>query len=401
MLYIHNATILTPEHQIDEGALLTDGLQIAAVGPAAQIPCPASAHRIDGTGLLLAPGFIELQINGAFGNDLTFDPASIWTVAAGLPRYGVTAFLATIITSPLETVATAQAVVVREPAGFGGSQPLGLHVEGPFLNPLKKGAHNPANLRLPELDAVRDWSPERGVRLVTLAPELPGALEMVEALEERGVIVSAGHSVATYEQSLQGFEAGIRYGTHLYNGMPSPGHRAPGLAGALLTDPRPVVGLIVDGIHSHPAMVDLAWRALGSERLSLVTDAMAALGMPPGRHRLAEFEVEVDHTGVHLPDGTLAGSLLSLDAALRNLMALTGCKLAEALPAVTTTPAGLLGLGSERGRIAPGYRADLVLLGRDLDVRATVVAGQITYLVADRLRESPWAEDPGLQNSAS
>ena len=225
------------------------------------------------------------------------------------------------------------------------------------------------------------------MRQVTLAPEQPGALDLVRALRDKGVVVSAGHSVATYEESLRGFASGIRYGTHLFNGMPSPGHRAPGLAGALLTDARPTVGLIADGIHSHPAMVDLAWRALGSERLNLVTDAMAALGMPPGRHRLAEFEVEVDDTGVHLPDGTLAGSLLSLDTALRNLMAFTGCTLAEALPAVTTTPARLLALGAERGRIAPGYQADLVLLGRDLDVRVTVVAGQIAYSAGDEVRE--------------
>jgi N-acetylglucosamine-6-phosphate deacetylase len=139
------------------------------------------------------------------------------------------------------------------------------------------------------------------------------------------------------------------------------------------------VGLIVDGIHSHPSMVDLAWRALGSQRLSLVTDAMAALGMPHGRHRLAEFEVDVDDTGVHLPDGTLAGSLLSLGEALRNLMDFTGCTLAEALPTVTTTPAALLGLGEERGQVAPGYRADLVLLTPELRVETTVIQGRISY----------------------
>lgn len=379
MLYIDHATILTPEQQVDDGAVLTEGRLILAVGPASQIPCPASADRLDGTGLLLAPGFIELQINGAFGHDFTADPQTIWTVAEGLPRYGVTTFLPTIITSPPETVAAAQGVVTRVPAGLGGAQPLGLHVEGPFLNPRKKGAHNPAYLRPPDTDAIRDWTPERGVRLVTLAPELPGALDLVTALSERGVVVSAGHSVATYEESLRAFAAGIRYGTHLFNGMPSPGHRAPGLAGALLTDARPTVGLIADGIHSHSAMVDLAWRALGSGRLNLVTDAMAALGIPPGRHRLAEFEVEVDDTGARLPDGTLAGSVLSLDVALRNVMAWSGCSLGEVLPAVTTTPAALLGLASERGRVVPGYAADLVLVTSDLRVQTTIVGGRIAF----------------------
>jgi N-acetylglucosamine-6-phosphate deacetylase len=147
----------------------------------------------------------------------------------------------------------------------------------------------------------------------------------------------------------------------------------------LLTDARPTVGLIADGIHSHPAIVDLAWRALGSGRLNLVTDAMAALGMPPGRHRLADFEVEVDDTGVRLPDGTLAGSLLSLDVALRNVMAWSGCSLTEVLPAVTTTPAALLGLASERSRVAPGYAADLVLFTPDLRVQTTIVGGRIAF----------------------
>jgi N-acetylglucosamine-6-phosphate deacetylase len=380
MLYIHNATILTPKQRISDGAVLADEAQITAVGPSDEITSPDDAQVIDGQGLILAPGFIDLQINGACGYDFTDDPSSIWPVGTHLPRYGVTAFLPTIITSPLEKISAAQRVVSKSTtAKYRGAIPLGLHIEGPFLNPKKKGAHNPDYLRSPDLSAIQDWSPTSGVRLVTLAPELPGALDLVAELSEKNVAVSAGHSTATYEEALAGFDAGIRYGTHLFNAMPSLHHRQPGLTVALLTDPRPSAGMIVDGIHAHPAVVDLAWQLLGNTRLTLVTDAMAALGMPPGKHILGDFDVIVDQTSARLADGTLAGSVLSLDTALQNLIAFTGCSLEEALPTVTTTPARLLGLANSRGQIAPGYTADLVLLTPELNVHTTIVKGKPVY----------------------
>lgn len=379
MLIITNATIYTPTQPITRGAVLVEGGRIVAVGPAELVARPPDAQVVDAEGLLLTPGFIDLQFNGGFGDDFTADPATIWRVAAGLPRYGVTAFLPTIITSPLEKISAGRKVVTEgRPAGFRGAAPLGLHVEGPFLNPKKKGAHNPAYLQQPDLDAVADWSPTTGVRLVTLAPELPGALDLVEALSGRGVLVSAGHSMATFVEATAGFDAGVRYGTHLFNAMPPLEHREPGLPGALLTDDRPTVGLIADGVHTHPAMITMVWRALG-QRLNLVTDAMAALGMGPGTHVLGDYEVLVDETSCRLANGTLAGSILSLDEALRNLVRYGGCTLEEALPTVTTTPARAIGLDHERGQIAPGYVADLVLLSPDLQVRGTVAAGDLVY----------------------
>lgn len=380
MLLITHATLYTPDQVIADGALLVADGRIAALGPAATLTAPPGATVLDASGLHLTPGFIDLQFNGGFGHDFTADPTAIWQVAAQLPRYGVTAFLPTVITSPLATVAAAQSVVMQPPAGAPhGAVPLGLHVEGPFLNPQKKGAHNPAYLRTPDPAAVADWSPAQGIRLVTLAPELPGALALAELLHGRGILVSAGHSTASYAEAMAGFAAGIGYGTHLFNAMPTLGHREPGLPGALLSDDRPVVGIIADGVHSHPAMVDLAWRALGSRRLNLVTDAMAALGMPPGKQLLGDFEVLVDDVSARLPDGTLAGSILSLDQALRNLMAFSGCSLAEALPTITRTPATALGMAAERGSLAEGYRADLALLDQDLQVAATLIAGRVVY----------------------
>jgi N-acetylglucosamine-6-phosphate deacetylase len=384
MLQITNARIHTPDRVIPRGSVLADNGRIVAVGGVGEVPAADGARQIDAAGLVLVPGFIDLQLNGAFGHDFTADPATIWQVAEGLPRYGVTAFLPTIITSPLEQVAAGLRVVTKgRPSGFRGAAPLGLHAEGPFLNPKKKGAHNQQYLRPPTIEAVADWSPASGMRLVTMAPELPGALDVIRLLASRGVVVSTGHSLATYEEAVAGFDAGARYGTHLFNAMPALAHRDPGLPGALLMDDRMVVGFIADGVHTHRAIIALVWRLLGPRRMSLVSDAMGALGMPPGAHRLGEYDVIVDDKRCVLADGTtLAGSILEPDQALRNLVEITGCALGDALQTMTATPAKLLGLEGERGRVEPGYAADMVLLSPDLKVRATIAAGEIAYSAA-------------------
>ncbi len=379
MLLIKRATVYTPEGVLSRGAVLLDEAtgRIEAVGPDETIPQPVGARVLDAAGRPLVPGLIDLQLNGGWGDDFTTDPATIWRVAAALPQHGVTAFLPTIITSPPGRVAEAQAALAQPPADFRGAHPLGLHLEGPFLNPAKKGAHNPAYLRPPTLTEAADWFPETGVRLVTLAPELPGGLALIASLAARGVIVSAGHSLATAAEAQAGFAAGVGYGTHLFNAMPPLHHREPGLAAALLADERPIVGLIPDGLHVHPLLVKLVWEMVGNGRLNLVTDAMAALGMPSGVYRLGDFSVTVADGRAHLPDGTLAGSVVSLDGALRHLIAFTGCTLAEALPTVTGVPARLLGLAGRKGAITPGADADLVLLTPDLRVALTIVGGRI------------------------
>ena len=380
MLYVKNATVYTPDRVIDRGSVLVDEGRIAAVGTDADVTAPAGAAVIDAAGLVLAPGFVELQLNGAFGHDFTEAPSAIWRVGEQITRYGVTAFLPTIITSPLDTIAAGQKVVTGgRPAGYRGAAPLGLHVEGPFLNPKKKGAHNANYLRQPTLEAVAGWSPAAGISLVTMAPELPGALEVIDALAARGVAVSVGHSDATFDQAVAGFDAGARYGTHLFNAQSPLGHRDPGVPGALLSDDRVTVGFIADGVHTHRAIIKIVYKVLGPSRMSLVTDAMAALGMPAGMHKLGDYDVIVDATSARLPDGVLAGSILSLDQALRNVIEITGCTLTDALAMMTTTPARLLGIEGERGRIAPGCAGDLVLLSPDLHVRQTIVGGEVVY----------------------
>jgi N-acetylglucosamine-6-phosphate deacetylase len=253
-----------------------------------------------------------------------------------------------------------------------------LHFEGPFLNLGKKGAHNPAYLRQPDLRLIDDWTVENGVRLVTLAPELPGALELIQELRSRGIVVSAGHTMASFEQAQAGFEAGVTCGTHLFNAMPALEHRAPGLTGALLAHPQMVVGLIADGIHVHPAMLKLAWQSKGSRGLALVTDAMAALGMPPGIYQLGDLDVTVDGSSAHLSDGTLAGCMLTQDAALRNMVEISGSVIADVIPSVSATPASVLNL-QNKGVIRPGADADLTLVTPQGQVLMTIARGLIVY----------------------
>ena len=257
---IANASIITPTTTLNRGNVFISRGRVETVGSIDQCPIPEGVPFLDATGMIVAPGFIDLQFNGAFGHDLTLDPAAIWQVGTALTRYGVTSFLPTIITSPLPTVRLAQQIWLEgPPEGYKGSSALGLHIEGPYLSPEKKGAHDPAALRAPSLKEVISWSPEMGIHLVTLAPELPGAMDVITTLAQKGVIVSAGHSMATYEETRQGITAGIRYATHLFNAMATLHHRQPGLIGALLADERVTIGLIPDGLHVHPALMKLIW----------------------------------------------------------------------------------------------------------------------------------------------
>lgn len=378
LLVIKDVRIVTPPLVMASAEVFIANGRITAVTPSHQQPIPPDAQIIEGKSQTLVPGFIDMQFNGAFGHDFAREPEIIWQVAEGLPQWGVTSFLPTIVTSPLTTVQYAQKVLGKRPSNFRGAEPLGLHIEGPFINPQKKGAHNPDYIQLPTLTAVADWSPETHVRLVTLAPERDGALPVIKTLAERGVIVSAGHSMASFAEAKAGFEAGIRYGTHLFNAMPPLHHREPALPAALLEDERITIGIIPDGIHVHPALVKLVWQ-LAPERLNVVTDAMAALGMPPGDYDLGDFTVTVDATTCRLPDGTLAGSVLSMDTAVRNLITFTKCTLTAALATVTTIPAKLIGLAQQKGTIAPNFDADLVLLDDELNVQLTLVNGSVVY----------------------
>ncbi|HSS12144.1 MAG TPA: N-acetylglucosamine-6-phosphate deacetylase [Acidimicrobiales bacterium] len=320
---------------------------------------------LDATGLLVAPGFVDLQCNGGYGIDLATEPERLWELAALLPRYGPTAFLPTIVSSPPAVVDRALSAIAQRPSGFQGAEPLGLHLEGPMLNPSRRGAHSEQHLRAPRPALIDGWSKATGVAMVTLAPELPGALDVAAALHKRGVVVSAGHTDATTTELIAGLDAGISMVTHLFNAMAPFAHREPGPIGVALADKRVTAGLIVDGLHVHPITVAAAWAALAPDRLAVVTDAVAALGAGA-----------VGPPGVRTPSGRLAGSVVSMDEAVRNLVSFAGCTPADAIACASTTPARLIG-ASSKGKVAPGYDADLVLLTPELHVAATIIGGAV------------------------
>jgi len=295
------------------------------------------------------PGLVDAQVNGAAGIDLTAEPQRLWEVAAALPAYGVVAFVPTVITSdPAARSVALETLAAGPPAGWTGAEPLGLHFEGPMIAPGRKGAHPAHWLRPPSLDLVDGWSREAGVLMATIAPELPGALEVIAALVARDVVVSVGHTDADAATVVAAVEAGARCLTHLGNAMPPLLVRDPGPVGVAfgaVTGEQPLVaGLIVDGHHLDPLVVRTAWQVLGPDRFMSVSDTTAALGLPDGPTRLGDQDVVVADGTVRLRDGTLAGSAASLLDCLRILIAQTGCSVAEAVATATTTPLALLGL---------------------------------------------------------
>jgi N-acetylglucosamine-6-phosphate deacetylase len=341
---------------------------------------------LDASGRLVAPGYIDVQCNGAVGIDLSREPERVWELAAALPRWGVTAWLPTIVSGPSDVRTRAIAALAAGPPADSAplARPLGLHFEGPFIAPERAGAHPGEHIVAPDVAIVEGegWSPERGVAMVTMAPELPGADRLLAALVDRAVVVSAGHSSASEVEATAAIDAGVRSVTHLFNAMAPFHHRQPALAGVALTDDRVYVGMIVDGLHTDPLVVRMAARALG-HRLVLVSDAVAALGDRRGAMSLGASEAVADGDSVRLADGTLAGSVLALDQAVRNLVAFAGVPLATAVDAATAAPAALL--GSETiGTLAPGATGDAVVLDHDGGLVATVIGGEVAH------GEPPW-----------
>jgi N-acetylglucosamine-6-phosphate deacetylase len=356
-------------------AVLIEGDVITWVGRG-NPPQRPDEELVAGPGETIAPGFIDLQVNGYASHDAAAGADSIAALSKALPASGVTAFLPTLISAPVEDGA-AFAAAVGAAAEAPGARVLGAHIEGPFLNPSFRGAHLREHLAEPtaaNVDVIEAARP----RLVTLAPELPGALAAVERLHRAGVVVSAGHTGADYEQGRRAIAAGIRFATHVYNAMPPMHHRRPGIALALLLDPRVTVGLIADGEHVHPAVCEQLVRVKGSTRVALTTDQTSAAGAPPGIYRLSGRPVESDGRVVRLKDGTLAGSAASMPDLVRLMARLPGMTAARAISLASSVPARVLG-ESRLGRIAEGAAADLVVLDSELRVRLTMIRGVVKF----------------------
>lgn len=334
---------------------------------------------IDASGLVVSPGLIDLQVNGGYGHDLAEDPGAVWDLGRKLPRTGVTSFLPTIISGPARLTDTMLQVLKERPTDYCGAEPLGAHFEGPMLNKRYSGVHPHEHLTGDTASVIDGWYRSSGVTMVTIAPELANALDLIAELKQRGVVVAAGHSAATSDETLAAIDAGVSTVTHLFNAMAPLGHRSPNLVGVTLADARLTATMIADGVHLDPITVAVAWNAKGSAGIAVVTDAVAAMGQPPGASRISDTPTVFDGMSVRTADGVLAGSVLSMNQAVANLAEFTGCDRIEALAAATSTPAGIIG-ESLRGRLDPASVADLVLLDDDYRVHATICGGRVVYV---------------------
>lgn len=348
-----------------DGWVLVDGDTIAAVGTGAETP--AADRVVDLGDATLTPGFVDLHGHG--GATEAYEDDSFAAALAVHRAHGTTRSVLSLVADPIPSLAASMArirtVMAADPLV------LGVHLEGPFLSPHNKGAHNESFLVDPTPAAV-DALLEAGegvVRQVTIAPELPGAVDAVRRFVDAGVTVAVGHTVGTYDQARAAFDAGATILTHAFNAMPGLHHRAPGPIGAAVADERVTLELILDGVHVHPVVADTLFRAAPG-RVALITDAMGAAGAADGAYRLGSLDVTVTDGVAHVAGtDTIAGSTLTQDAALRNAVSLAGRTLPEAVAALTSVPAGALGLGDRLGRIAPGSAADLVALSPALEVQ--------------------------------
>jgi N-acetylglucosamine-6-phosphate deacetylase len=383
--------LYTPLRRVEQPLLLVEDHVIVEAGSRAQRPMPPGIRVVDFGDAVLAPGFVDIHIHGGAGQDVMHaDPSGLSAVEQLLCKHGVTSYFPTTVTAPLDQTLSALdrlANAIDDASRNDGSrreraQPLGIHLEGPFLSHARRGVHPPENLLMPTLPTFdRLWQAARGhIRVMTIAPELEGAQEVIAEAARRGVCVSLGHSDSDLNSARAAVAAGARHATHTFNAMRPLDHRDPGIIGEVLTDSRLSADIIADGIHLDPAIVQLFLKAKGPDGAVLITDAISATGMPEGRYRLGTFEVEVKN-GRCLRDGKLAGSVLTMDRAVRNVMQFARWDLQQSLRLATLNPARVAGF-TNRGKLEAGAEADFVVLTPDGEVRKTIVRGEVSEVVS-------------------
>jgi N-acetylglucosamine-6-phosphate deacetylase len=364
--------LLAPE---DRGPCLVsvEGGAVVAIEPAAE---PIEGCLGDRSTKIL-PGLLDIQVNGAFGDDFADPSADMDRICAGMLGFGVTGFVPTVVTSPVAAYGPVLANLRRLPRP-GEARVLGVHIEGPFISAAFRGTHRQEHVRLPDIEEASRWLEEGDIRYLTLAPELPGARELASFLVGRGVRVSMGHTNATWAEAAAVVDAGASMATHLFNAMRPLRHRDPGIAGFVLATHVPA-GFIGDGNHIAFETIEMIARIKGPDELFLVTDALSGMGMPPGRYVLAGREYISDGTCGRLADGTLSGSLLPLNKAIRNVVEKAGVDPSTAVRLATANAARAIGMEDTLGHVAVGRPADLVLVDEAWDVRATILDGRVAY----------------------
>ncbi len=381
---IFTKNIITPDTVIPQGVVLVEGKKILEVGHRFEVAFEDSEFEtLHFEQKTLVPGFIDVHIHGARGRDVMEGTReAVEVVSRHLALHGTTSYLATTVTaSPIETIQAVESLGKIVPDETGGARILGLHLEGPFISQEKRGVHPPEHIRPPStriFDELLKMSNDH-VRLITVAPEIPGGLDFIQHIRSKGVLVSLGHSNATYEVAQQAIRAGASNATHTFNAMRDFSHRQPGVLGAVLTDSTVWTELIADGAHVDPIAIQMLLKCKGHRKILLVTDGISAAGMPDGDFQLGSLLVKVSQGVCRVPEGALAGSTLSLDRALQNMMRWTGIPLEEAVYMTSRNAAESIGVAKTKGSIQPGYDADMVLLNDDMHVHATFCEGKLVH----------------------
>jgi len=380
--------LFTPLEEIEDVLLIVEDGRVSDITSRAQTEVRSSSKVLDFGDAVLAPGFFDIHMHGGAGVDvMRASPSDLPRLGKFLTRHGVTGYFPTTVAAPLDSTYQAlarladaiEAAQANTAANNGSLQarPLGIHLEGPFLSHKRRGVHPPENLLAPTIKIFDDlWQAARGhVRMITIAPEIPGAMEVISEAAKRGVCVSIGHSDADMPTARNAVAAGARHATHTFNAMRPLDHRDPGILGEVLSDDRMSADLIADGIHVSPAVVKLFLQAKGSDRAVLITDAISATGMPDGRYQLGPIEVDVKD-GKCTANGSLAGSVLTMDRAVRNVTQFSNWSLREAVRAATLNPAAAVGMSSTWGILAPGAAADFTVLSPAGEVLKTIISGR-------------------------
>ena len=382
-LLFTNARVHSPTGTWSQGWLMTEGARIRLMSPGTVPDFPPGyvTQTIDAGNLNLLPGFIDVHAHGAIGVDtMDASPEGLREVARFYARHGVTAFLPTTWTASRDAIREAlRAIAETRGRVSNGATIMGAHLEGPYINPNNAGAQDPEFIRVVEQEEALEFLDMNVIRRITLAPEFEESRWLIEECSRRGISVSAGHTSSSYEQMLDAVSSGLRHATHCFNAMGLLNHRQPGTVGAALGLPEISCELIADNIHVHPVVMKILVEAKGPSRVILITDAMRWAGSKDGTYNLDHRDVIVKDGAVRLPDGALAGSMLTMNRALQNIVRATGRDLAELWPLSSLNAARAIGISDVKGSLEVGKHADLMLLDDDFNVRMTVVEGEVAY----------------------
>ncbi len=385
---IHAGRILTPDEEINDAIILVEGSRIAAIGHRDEIRVPPDAVDYVAAEMTVVPGFVDVHIHGAGGHDVMEATApALDRIAATVARHGTTSLVATTVTAPIDETCRSLEGIARyirsheqlketEENGRLAAEFVGIHLEGPFISHARRGVHPPDSIARPSVEILQRFldAADGLVRIVTIAPEIAGARELIEYAAAARIVVAIGHTDADYDQARAAIQAGARHTVHMFNAMRPFSHRDPGVVGAILTDPEVTAEVIADGVHVAGPTIQMLLGCKGFDAVLLASDGIAATGMPDGNYRLGNFEVKVRDGVARNSEGKLAGSTLTLDRALRFVVSL-GVPLKDAVRMATVLPARRLGLAGKKGIIAVGADADLVALTPDLRVAGVMTRG--------------------------